>query len=70
MNRRTMILVNSALAAVGLRIYAAPWPSEGQVPIVDLIALTDPTLHATLTVVFTLAPGLAVLLCGLVSLSV
>ena len=37
-----VILVNLALAAVGLRAWLDPWPARGEVPLLDLVAATDP----------------------------
>ena len=38
---RQVILVNLALTAVGLRVWLDPWPALGDVPLHDLIHVTD-----------------------------
>ena len=43
-----VIPVNLALTAVGLRVWLAPWPSLGKVPLLDLIHATDPLGLSTL----------------------
>ena len=43
-----VIPVNLALTAVGLRVWLAPWPSLGEVPLPDLIHATDPLGLSTL----------------------
>ena len=48
---RQVILVNLALAAVGLRVWLDPWPAFGEVPLLDLVhagARTGPSRHKPL----------------------
>jgi len=56
--------------AAGARAYLAPFPGTGDNPYLDLIAWHDPGLHAALHAWHYLAPGVAVLLGGSISLSV
>jgi len=66
----TLVLTGIALAAAGARAYLAPFPGMGDNPYLDLIAWHDPGLHAVLHAWHFLAPGVAVLLAGSISLSV
>ena len=40
-----VILVNLALAAVGLRTWFTPWPAPGDDALLDLVRETDPLMH-------------------------
>ena len=59
-----VILVNLALAAVGLRVWLDPWPALGGVPLLDLVHATDPLMYAISAAVYIATPGLAVLIGG------
>ncbi len=65
-----VVLVNLALTAVGLRLWLDPWPAPGEVALIDLIRATDPLMHAVFAGAYLATPGLAVLLTGLLCLSV
>ncbi len=67
---RQLILVNLALAAVGLRVWLDPLPAPGEVALLDLIHATDPLMYAIIAAVHIVTPGLAVILAGLLSLSI
>ena len=64
------MLVPAGLAAVIWRTRYDPFPRPGDNPVLDLIAYHDPTLHNVIEAWHYAAPGAAVLLAGLVSLSV
>ena len=70
MNWRHAVLVPAGLAAVIWRTRYDPFPRPGDNPVLDLIAYHDPTLHNVIEAWHYGAPGAAVLLAGLVSLSV
>jgi len=67
---RQVILVNLALAAVGLRVWLDPWPAPGEVALLDLIHATDPFMYAVFAGVYIATPGLAVFLAGLLVRSI
>ena len=70
MRWRHVVLVLAGTAAVIWRTRYDPFPRLGDNPVLDLIAYHDPTLHAVIESWHYGAPGAAVLLAGLVSLSV
>ena len=65
-----VILINLALAAVGLRVWLDPWPALGEVALLDLIHATDPFMYAIFAAVYIATPGLAVFIAGLLALSI
>ena len=67
---RQVILVNLALAAVGLRLWLDPWPATGEIALLDLIHATDPYMYAVFAGVYIATPGLAVFLAGLLVRSI
>ncbi len=70
MKWRHAVLVLAGTTAVIWRTRYDPFPRPGDNPALDLIAYHDPTLHAVIEAWHYGAPGAAVLLAGLVSLSV
>ena len=70
MKWRHVILILAGLAAVICRAAYDPFPRPGDNPVLDLIAFHDPALHAVIEAWYSAAPGVAVLLTGLISLSV
>ena len=70
MKWRHGVLILAALAAVIWRAAYDPFPRPGGNPVLDLIAFHDPALHAMIEAWHWAAPGVAVLLAGLISLSV
>ena len=70
MRWRHAVLVVAGTAAVIWRTRHDPFHRPGDNPVLDLIAWHDPTLHAAIEAWHYAASGAAVLLAGLVSLSV
>ena len=70
MKWRHGILILTALAAVIWRTVYDPFPRPDGNPVLDLIAFHDPALHAVIKAWYWAAPGVAVVLAGLISLSV
>ena len=66
----TLVLIGVALVALGWRAFLAPFPAPGGNPYLDLIAHHDPGLHRVIHLWYFLAPGVAVLLAGSITLSV
>ncbi len=70
MKWRHVILMLAGLAAVIWRRTYHPFPGPGQNPVLDLIAFHDPDLHTVIEAWCYAAPGVAVLLGGLIGLSI
>ena len=70
MKWRHVILILAGVAAVIWRARYDPFPRPGDNPALDLIAVHDPAFHAVIQAWYSVAPGVAVLLTGLISLSV
>ena len=70
MKWRHVILMLAGLAAVIWRRTYHPFPGPGQNPVLDLVAFHDPDLHAVIQIWYYAAPGVAVLLGGLICLSI
>ena len=66
----TLVLIGAGLTAAAVRAFLAPFPGTGGNPYLDLIAHHDPGLHTVIRAWYYLAPGIAVLLAGSVTLSV
>ena len=66
----TLVLIGVALTAAAVRAFLAPFPGPGGNPYLDLIAFHDPGLHRAIHLWYFLAPGVAVLLAGSITLSV
>ena len=65
-----VVLLNLALTAAGLRAWLSPWPALGEAALLDLVRATDPFMYALFAGVYIAAPGLAVLIVSLVTLSI
>ena len=64
------VLLLCGFTVVWLHYYYRPFPQHGDNPVLDLVAYYDPGFYTALTVWYYLAPGVAVLLAGLLLLSV
>jgi len=64
------VLLLCSFTAGWLHYYYRPFPRPGDNPVLDLVRYHDPTLYANLTAWHYLAPGVALLLTGLLLLSV
>ena len=70
MKWRHVILILAGPAATISRSEYDPFPRAGDNPVLDLIAFPNPALHAAIEAWYYLAPGVAVLLGGVICLSV
>ena len=70
MKWRHVILILVGPAATISRSEYDPFPRAGDNPVLDLIAFPNPALHAAIEAWYYLAPGVAVLLGGVICLSV
>ena len=64
------VLLLFAFTVVWLHYYYRPFTQHGDNPVLDLVAYYDPGFYTALTVWYYLAPGVAVLLAGMLLLSV
>ena len=65
-----VVLINLALTAAGLRAWLSPWPAPGEVALLDLVRATDPFMYALFAGLYIAAPGLAVLIVSVDTLSI
>ena len=63
-----VVMLILALITAGLRAWLSPWPTPGEVALLDLVRATDPLMHDLFTGVYIAAPGLAVLIVSVITL--